>query len=217
MSDLNVDLYWSFRSPFSYIILPEMKRLITAYRVHVTVKPVYPLIIRVPDYFQKADPRFFSYLLRDAERTAQMQSIPFAKPEPDPIVMHQETRMAAPEQPYIYRLNRIAAAASLISDILPLVDEISHLIWSGQVQDWHAGSHLQDAIQRAGYDLATLDHQAHTQPKALDAQLAQNQKDLESAGHWGVPTLIFKGEPFFGHDRVSHLIWRMQQHGLQAR
>jgi hypothetical protein len=29
--------------------------------------------------------------------------------------------------------------------------------------------------------------------------------------------MAFRGEPFFGQDRIRHLIWRMKQHGLQER
>ena len=40
---------------------------------------------------------------------------------------------------------------------------------------------------------------------------------LEAAGHWGVPTLVFDGEPFFGQDRIAMAKWRMDQKGLQPR
>ena len=39
-------------------------------------------------------------------------------------------------------------------------------------------------------------------------------KMLEEAGHWGVPTMVFRGEPFFGQDRVDTLRWRLDQCGL---
>jgi hypothetical protein len=28
---------------------------------------------------------------------------------------------------------------------------------------------------------------------------------------------VFNGEPFFGQDRLEHMIWRMRQHGLVER
>jgi 2-hydroxychromene-2-carboxylate isomerase len=40
---------------------------------------------------------------------------------------------------------------------------------------------------------------------------------LRAAGHWGVPTMVFEGEPFFGQDRFDMLVWRMQQRGLERR
>ena len=46
---------------------------------------------------------------------------------------------------------------------------------------------------------------------------AANQVALEIAGHWGVPTLVFEGEPFFGQDRIEMARWRMEQKGLASR
>ena len=40
---------------------------------------------------------------------------------------------------------------------------------------------------------------------------------LSEAGHWGVPTLVFDGEPFFGQDRLALLEWRLGQPGLEKR
>ena len=33
----------------------------------------------------------------------------------------------------------------------------------------------------------------------------------------GVPLFVFKGEPFFGQDRMDMLIWRLAQYGLTER
>ena len=39
--------------------------------------------------------------------------------------------------------------------------------------------------------------------EALEREEAEAQQALEDAGHWGVPTLVFDGEPFFGQDRIA--------------
>jgi 2-hydroxychromene-2-carboxylate isomerase len=62
-----------------------------------------------------------------------------------------------------------------------------------------------------------LDATAEREADRLDAAIAQNQQDLEAAGHWGVPTMVFEGEPFFGQDRIDVLVWRMKQKGLRSR
>ncbi len=41
-----------------------------------------------------------------------------------------------------------------------------------------------------------------------------NQKALNDAGHWGVPTMVYEGEPFFGQDRVNTLRWRLEKVGV---
>ncbi len=68
-----------------------------------------------------------------------------------------------------------------------------------------------------GLNLAELDAEAIADAEALDAEIHTNQAALEAAGHWGVPTFVFDGEPFFGQDRIEMALWRMQQKGLQRR
>ena len=74
-----------------------------------------------------------------------------------------------------------------------------------------------EAAARAGCDLAEMDTTIVREAAALDAEVDQNQRDLEAAGHWGVPTMVFQGEPFFGQDRIDLLVWRLRQHGLRER
>src|SRR5205814_707831 len=83
------------------------------------------------------------------------------------------------------------------------VAEVSRAIWGGDVDGWHRGSHLADAAARAGLDLAALDVAIAEAPGRYDAVVAENQRALEAAGHWGVPTMVFAGEPFFGQARID--------------
>ncbi|MEM7570436.1 MAG: DsbA family protein [Pseudomonadota bacterium] len=214
---LTIDLYWSFRSPFCYLVTVPLRAMQKRYQVRINVKPVYPLVLRVPDYFLKADPKFFSYLLLDVARTAEMEGIPFGRPDPDPIVMEKSRKVAAPEQPYIYDITRMAMVAAEEGDAFPLVVAISTLIYAGTVRGWHEGSHLETATTAAGYDYAHLRGAARDNAEALDAQIAQHDADLSAAGHWGVPTMVFQGEPFFGFEKLDTLLWRMKQHGLEER
>jgi 2-hydroxychromene-2-carboxylate isomerase len=85
------------------------------------------------------------------------------------------------------------------------------------VENWSEGSHLAEAASRAGLELAALDAAVSAAPERYDARIEQNQKDHAAAGHWGVPTMVFQGEPFFGQDRFDLLVWRLRQHGLTPR
>ena len=51
----------------------------------------------------------------------------------------------------------------------------------------------------------------------LEQAIIANQDAHEAVGHWGVPTMAFRNEPFFGQDRLDVLLWRLQQEGLQER
>ena len=55
-----------------------------------------------------------------------------------------------------------------------------------------------EATARAGLDLAEMDRIQGQEEARLEAVIEQNQQDHEAAGHWGVPTCAFRGEPFFG-------------------
>jgi 2-hydroxychromene-2-carboxylate isomerase len=123
----------------------------------------------------------------------------------------------AAEQPYIHRLTRLGVEAARRGRDLAFVAEVSRAIWGGDVVGWHEGSHLADAARRAGSDLAAMDAAVAADPGAYDATIEQNQRDLEAAGHWGVPTMVFEGEAFFGQDRIDLLVWRLRQHGLRRR
>jgi 2-hydroxychromene-2-carboxylate isomerase len=98
-----------------------------------------------------------------------------------------------------------------------LADEVARVIWSGTIDNWHEGGHLAEAAARAGLDLSELEAEALADADALDAEIAANQAALDAAGHWGVPTLVFEGEPFFGQDRIEMARWRMEQKGLTRR
>jgi 2-hydroxychromene-2-carboxylate isomerase len=214
---LQVDLFWSFRSPYSYIALHKVKRLIAEFDLDVRARPVYPLAVRQPDFFKRADPLFASYVRRDSARVAEHEGIHFRFPRPDPIVQDMKTLAVAAEQPYIRRLTRLGAAAQLLGRGFALIDEVGRLLWDGSVENWHEGDHLANAAKRAGFDLSALEAAIAADLAPYDTAIEENQRDQRAAGHWGVPTFVFSGEPFFGQDRIDLLLWRLRQHGLKPR
>ena len=214
---LSIDVFWSFRSPYSYLATPRLVRLSTEYVLDVAVRPVLPIAVRLPNFFKQVNPLWPPYLLRDTMRIAQYLGLDYGWPRPDPIVQDGITREVAAEQPYIHRLTRLGIAAVERGRGLAFIDQVSQVIWSGKVVGWHEGPHLAEASARAGLDLAELDAAIGADPAHFDAIIADNQGALEAAGHWGVPTMVFEGEPFFGQDRIDLLVWRMQQRGLRRR
>jgi 2-hydroxychromene-2-carboxylate isomerase len=214
---LSVDLFFSFRSPYSYLALPKTLRMVADYNVTVNLRPVYPLAVRVPGFFKRANPQFARYVVLDSSRIAKFENIPFRFPCPDPIVQDMATLDVAENQPYIHRLTRLGAAAQLEGRSLVFVDAISRVLWDGTVQGWNEGDHLARAATKAGFDLAAMDAAISADPDRYEQVIADNEKDHAASGHWGVPTFVFENEPFFGQDRVDLLIWRMQGRGLTRR
>ena len=213
----SVDLFWSFRSPYSYLAIPKTLKLVADYDVTVNLRPVYPLAVRVPGFFKRADPRFAKYVVLDSRRVAEHEGIPFRFPQPDPIVQDMATLEVAAEQPYIHRLTRLGAAAQLEGRALEFVGAIAPVLWDGSVKGWNEGDHLSKAASAAGFDLAAMDAAITADPDRYEAVIAGNEKDHAASGHWGVPTFVFGKEPFFGQDRIDLLIWRMQSKGLVRR
>ena len=46
-------------------------------------------------------------------------------------------------------------------------------------------------------------------PIGYETTIAGNEAAQKRAGHWGVPLMVFEGEPFFGQDRFEILKWRI--------
>jgi 2-hydroxychromene-2-carboxylate isomerase len=214
---LAVDLFWSFRSPYSYLATPRLVALARDFDLDVRVRPVLPIAVRDPEFFTRANPLWVGYLLRDVRRLAEYNGITIGWPVPDPVAQDLAIRRVAAEQPHAHRLTRLGVLASERGHGLAFLDEVSQLLWNGRVKGWNEGSHLADATARAGLDLAALEAEAAAQTARLDGAIAENQRALEAAGHWGVPTMVFEGEPFFGQDRIDLLVWRLRQHGLRER
>ena len=197
---LAYDLYWSFRSPYSYLVMPRLIEFERDYDVRANVRPVYPIAVRIDGFFKNANPLWLPYLVRDVARTAEMLRMPFAPPRPDPIVMNLATGEVAKEQPYITRLTRLGVAAAERGRGLAFLREISAVIWGGTT-DWHLGDHLARAAERASLDLAELERAIDAEADRHEAVIVENEAAQKRAGHWGVPLMVFEGEPFFGQDR----------------
>src|SRR6185312_4975772 len=201
----------------SYLALSKTMKLVADYDLTINLRPVYPLAVRVPDFFKKTNPQFARYVVLDASRVAKHENIPFRFPRPDPIVQDMATLEVASEQPYIHRLTRLGAMAQLEGRSLVFVDAIARVLWDGSVNGWNQGDHLARAAAQAGFDLLAMDAAVSADPDRYEQVIAANESDHAAAGHWGVPTFVFDKEPFFGQDRIDLLVWRMQSKGLARR
>jgi 2-hydroxychromene-2-carboxylate isomerase len=214
---LHVQLFWSFRSPYSYLATPRLRDLARDYDLEIEVRPVLPIAVRIEGFFETVNPLWPPYLFRDVFRLAEYHGMTIGWPNPDPIVQDPQTLKVAAEQPHIYRLTRLGAAAAERGRGIDFIYEVSRVLWDGSVQGWNEGDHIARATERAGLDPAELEVAAARDASRYDAAIEANQLALENAGHWGVPTMVFNGEPFFGQDRIDLLRWRMEQHGLMKR
>lgn len=208
-----VDVYWSFRSPYSRLVTADLLQLRDDFDVDVQLRVVLPLAVRNPEaLFNAANRKPPHYIAMDSMRRGEMLGRPIVFPtDPDPIVQDFKTMKVAAEQPYIYRLSKLGVEANRLGRGVELADRVAALIFGG-TKGWDQGDLLNDAVADAGLDLATLDA-AIADGDHLD-EIERNQQALDAAGHWGVPTMVFRGEPFFGQDRIDTLRWRLERAGL---
>jgi 2-hydroxychromene-2-carboxylate isomerase len=217
MNMLSIELYWSFRSPYSYLVTPRILSLTQQFNVDIDLRIVHPAAVRNPAYFKAMNSLARPYFFKDTARMAAFLGMPFRRPLPDPITQDPVTLAIAAEQPLAYRLSRLGIAAVRRGHGLAFADEVVRMLWDGTVDNWNTGDHLARAAERAGLVLDDLERDIAADTASIDAELDANDADLRAAGHWGVPTMVFNGEPFFGQDRFDVLVWRLQQHGLSPR
>jgi 2-hydroxychromene-2-carboxylate isomerase len=205
------DFFFSFRSPYSYLALPQIEACIEQHGIEPRMRIVLPIAVRIPGFFKSVNPLWPPYLMRDTVRIAEMLSIPYRWPRPDPIVMDITTGEVAVDQPYIHKVSRLGVAAAREGKGFAFVRLMAHKIWSGEITNWHEHEHAVRSLTEAGLDAQSLIAKVEQAASDYDAEIARNQQDQISAGHWGVPLFVYEGEPFFGQDRIEHLVWRMRR------
>lgn len=207
-----VDVYWSFRSPYSYLITPDLLKLRDDYDVEVRLRPVLPIALRAKStIFDASDKKRPQYIVMDSRRRAEFLGLPFVWPKPDPVSQDRETFAVSDEQPLIWRMTGLGVIAERLGKGIDFAHVAAAVIWSG-VTDWDKSDHLSRAAAGIGLDLA--DMEATLKLEEVQAAVDENHAALERAGHWGVPTMVFEDEPFFGQDRIDTLRWRLGQAGL---
>jgi 2-hydroxychromene-2-carboxylate isomerase len=228
---LKVDVCWSMRSPYSYLVLNRLVWLNSNYCVDVNIRPVMPVAVRsTKGGSGKAGGLFgITYKVPDATwdtvRMGEFLGVPFKYARPDPIwqtywpPFGKNFLMVHPveKQPYIHWITRLACYASLKGKALEMVNEISPLIWGGHVEHWPA--HVKEAfnkIEGLDYDKAIKDIQDDG-AKKVDAVWTENSAFMAQTGHGGVPLMVINGEPCFGGDRFDPFVDRLRQNGLTKR
>ena len=83
MPQLAIDVFWSFRSPWSYLATPRLRDWQTRYDLTVRFRPVYPIAIRTPEFFLNVHPQWGAYFMRDLNRVAEYLDLPLSWPDPE--------------------------------------------------------------------------------------------------------------------------------------
>ena len=244
---IEVDVYWSMRSPYSYLALNRLVWLNSNYNVNVNIRPVLPVAVRSTKGGSGKAGGLFSITYKvpdsvwDAERQGKFLGTPFNFPVPDPIwqVWNPKGKVPGPEnwlfthppekQPYIFWLTRLACYAQLQGKAIDFVNQVSYLVWSGVVHPTnpnaatdpakgHWPNYVKEYMNRVdGLDYDTAIAYIRNNPEEIDQCWIDNAEGMARTGHGGVPLMVYQNEPFFGGDRFEQFVWRLTQSGLTRR
>ena len=215
---MKIDLYFSYRSPYSYLILPRMLRLKEKYEIEINFKVVYPIAIRMPEWFEgKNIFTYFFFKMIDMRRQANKLGIPFTtKLKPDPIRQNIMTGKISSHQPYIFDICHLGQMAQMKGVGMEFAFEVSSLIFGG-VENWNTDENLSEAAKKVGLDLKQLRESVNVHEEEIIGQIKQNQVDQLNAGHHGVPLTVIGDKHFFGQDQFDKIMETLKENGLRER
>lgn len=207
-----IEVYYSLQSDYCYFLLD---RLIALERtgVKVVIRPVLGGVLRLPEKYLHRDVLEQQYFATDSQREAAYLNLPVAYPDPSPIAFKPGSLwVAEDEQPLNEYINRLFVGCVEAGRGLSFLDCIARMLWDGSTPGWHEGDHLARALGDIELNIETL--LQHTPWDKAKTILDRNADAMYDAGHWGVPLMVFDGEPFYGQDRFDQLLWRMKSKGV---
>ena len=215
---MKIDLYFSYRSPYSYLILPRMLKLKEKYDIEINFKVVYPIAIRMPEWFEgKNFFTFFFFKMIDMRLQAKKLGIPFtSKLKPDPIRQNIMTGKISSHQPYIFDICHLGQMAQMKGVGMEFAFEVSSLIFGG-VENWNTYKNLSEAAKKVGLDPNQLRESVNVHEEEIIGQIKQNQVDQLNAGHHGVPLTVIGDKHFFGQDQFDKIMETLKENGLKER
>ena len=194
-----IDLYFSYRSPYSYLILPRMLKLKNEYNVDVYFKIVYQIAIRLPEFFRKKNILYFASVMVDIKKKAKKLNMSLNLPiKPDPIKQNTITGKISDHQPYIFDICHMGQLMCNRGKGIEFAYELSKLIWN--VKSWNNDDLLEPLFAEFGEDLGEVRESIKSNEISLIEEIEMNQLDQKEAGHHGVPLNVYKGKYYFGQD-----------------
>jgi 2-hydroxychromene-2-carboxylate isomerase len=192
---LTCELWFSFRSPYSYLALERIEAILAPYGVPLQPRPVAPMVSRglpVPTVKRM-------YIVHDAKREADRLGIPFGE-------------LCDPLGPGIDNCLAIAHWAAQRGQLMAFARSAMRGIWA-EARDVSEYVDLRHIVERAGlpWDDARA---ALGNPEAIKAAQT-NATDLAVYHLWGVPSMRCGDFIAWGQDRLDLLADRLRRHALQ--
>jgi 2-hydroxychromene-2-carboxylate isomerase len=176
------DMYFSLRSPYSYLAMMRAPDLARLWQADLVLKPVLPMVMRsLPVPTEKR-----LYIVRDCKREAERLGIPFGKIE-DPVGAGVERGLA------------ILHHAIPDGKGVDFAQSFHRGVWA---EGLNAATDrgLRTMSERAGLDWAYA-QDAMADDSWRDA-VEKNRQEMFALGLWGVPSFRVGEHSAFGQDRL---------------
>ncbi|HEX6859968.1 MAG TPA: DsbA family protein [Caulobacteraceae bacterium] len=178
-----IELWFSFRSPYSYLIMPRIRRLAAHHGAELKLRPILPMVMRglpVP-------PPKRLYIVLDCKREAERLGLPFGKIV-DPVGAGAERALAVLHHAMPLGLGEDFAELAMRGAFAEGIDLASD-----------AG--LLGVAVRAG--LSEAEVRAALADDSWREAVEANRQALFDAGLWGPPSFRLHGGPaYWGQDRL---------------
>ncbi|HTR54154.1 MAG TPA: DsbA family protein [Kofleriaceae bacterium] len=198
---LSCELWFSFRSPYSYLALEQIEAVLAPHGVPLVLRPILPMVARgVPLPNVKR-----MYIVRDVKREADRLAIPFGE-------------LCDPLGPGIDHCLAIAAwaeASAGQSALLAFARSAMRGIWS-EARDMAEYVDLRHVVERAGLPWNEA-REVIAEPTAALKLAQAAAADLAVIGLWGVPSFRVGDFVAWGQDRLPLLADRLRRHADATR
>jgi len=176
-------IYWSARSPYSYIGLERAVKLAEHYKIPLQIKPVLPMMMRE----MYVPPVKAMYIFLDTKREAEKLGLPYGFVA-DPLGVAVER---------CYALLTYAEAENKLQPYL--LSFARGVNAEGIRADTDAG--LEKIVQRCGLDWRKA--KAYISDSSWRPVVEENLRAMFDQGCWGVPSFSYGEHSFWGQDRLG--------------
>jgi 2-hydroxychromene-2-carboxylate isomerase len=193
---LSVEMWFSFRSPYSYLAIEQIEALLAPTKTPLVLRPILPMVTRglaVPSVKRM-------YIVRDAKREADRLGIPFGE-LCDPLGKAVENCLAIAKW----------AGQRSPADALAWARSAMRGIWA-EAKDPAEYVDLKILVERAG--LPWEEARAALDDPEVTKWATANATDLGVVGLWGVPSFRVGDFVSWGNDRLPLLADRLRRHQL---
>jgi 2-hydroxychromene-2-carboxylate isomerase len=190
-----IELFYTYSSPYSYLLVERMYELEKMYDVHVEWQPLVPSA--EGDKNREMEPERLRYMIRDVQRIAESLNLPIVFPprQYDPL-LPLSGALVAKEMGVLFEYN---------------IKLFHH--WWGEGLDPNEGDYFAALAEELDVDVGQFLEQMNSHEVREHLQgISHRAKRL---GVFGVPMTVVEDELFWGQDRIGFVSRKLTQLGLK--